>query len=118
MRLRLCQRRAAPIAGLVDEAFESLDAPELPPASEPFAILVAGIGGTGVRAGIIKVATGQPAISPYERTILEAAAKAATATGAPITDSDASLAAPVSASCARTWRMPSVSTRNVTSILT
>jgi phosphotriesterase-related protein len=44
-----------------------------------------GIGGTGVRAGIIKVATGAPAISPYERTILEAAARAAAATGAPIT---------------------------------
>jgi phosphotriesterase-related protein len=44
-----------------------------------------GIGRTGVRAGIIKVATGHPAITPYERTILEAAAKAAVATGAPIT---------------------------------
>jgi phosphotriesterase-related protein len=44
-----------------------------------------GIGRTGVRAGIIKVATGHPAISPYERTILEAAAKASAATGAPIT---------------------------------
>ena len=44
-----------------------------------------GIGSTGVRAGIIKVATGAPAISPYERTILEAAARAAVATGAPIT---------------------------------
>jgi phosphotriesterase-related protein len=47
--------------------------------------LTEGIGGTGVRAGIIKVATGAPAISPYERTILEAAASAAVATGAPIT---------------------------------
>ena len=44
-----------------------------------------GIGSTGVRAGIIKVATGIPAISDYERTILEAAAMAAVATGAPIT---------------------------------
>jgi phosphotriesterase-related protein len=44
-----------------------------------------GIGSTGVRAGIIKVATGSPAISDYERTILEAAARAAVATGAPIT---------------------------------
>jgi phosphotriesterase-related protein len=44
-----------------------------------------GIGSTGVRAGIIKVATGSPAISDYERTILEAAARAALATGAPIT---------------------------------
>jgi len=47
--------------------------------------LTEGIGSTGVRAGIIKVATGVPAISPYERTILEAAARAAVATGAPIT---------------------------------
>jgi phosphotriesterase-related protein len=44
-----------------------------------------GIGSTGVRAGSIKVATGSPAISDYERTILEAAARAALATGAPIT---------------------------------
>lgn len=44
-----------------------------------------GIGSTGVRAGIIKVATGSPAISDYERTILQAAARAAVATGAPIT---------------------------------
>jgi phosphotriesterase-related protein len=44
-----------------------------------------GIGSTGVRAGIIKVATGLPAITPYERSVLEAAAKAAVATGAPIT---------------------------------
>jgi phosphotriesterase-related protein len=44
-----------------------------------------GIGSTGVRAGIIKVATGVPAISPWERAILEAAARAAVATGAPIT---------------------------------
>ncbi len=42
------RRRATPLTGLLDEAFESLAAPELPPASEPFAILVAGIGGTGV----------------------------------------------------------------------
>ncbi len=47
--------------------------------------LTEGIGSTGVRAGIIKVATGAPAISPYERTLLEAAARAAVATGAPIT---------------------------------
>ena len=44
-----------------------------------------GIGSTGVRAGIIKVATGQPAISDYERMLLEAAAQASVATGAPIT---------------------------------
>ncbi len=44
-----------------------------------------GIGATGIRAGIIKVATGPGRISEYERQILEAAAKASVATGAPIT---------------------------------
>jgi phosphotriesterase-related protein len=44
-----------------------------------------GIGDTGIRAGIIKVATGPHAMSDYERTIFAAAAKAAVATGAPIT---------------------------------
>jgi phosphotriesterase-related protein len=44
-----------------------------------------GIGDTGIRAGIIKVATGPHAMSDYERTIFAAAAKAAIATGAPIT---------------------------------
>ncbi|NRA00864.1 MAG: phosphotriesterase-related protein [Myxococcales bacterium] len=47
--------------------------------------LTQGIGSTGVRAGIIKVATGHRAITDYERTILTAAAKAAVETGAPIT---------------------------------
>ena len=47
--------------------------------------LTEGIGGTGVKAGIIKVATGQPEITDYEKTILTAAAKAAAETGAPIT---------------------------------
>jgi phosphotriesterase-related protein len=47
--------------------------------------LTEGIGDTGIRAGIIKVATGPRAITDYERTILEAAAKASIATGAPIT---------------------------------
>jgi len=47
--------------------------------------LTVGIGETGIRAGIIKVATGSPAITPYERAILEAAAKASVETGAPIT---------------------------------
>ena len=47
--------------------------------------LTEGIGDTGIRAGIIKVATGPHAITDYERTILEAAAKASVATGAPIT---------------------------------
>jgi phosphotriesterase-related protein len=47
--------------------------------------LTVGIGDTGIRAGIIKVATGQPSISPYERNILLAAARASVETGAPIT---------------------------------
>ncbi len=47
--------------------------------------LTDGIGETGIRAGIIKVATGHGAITDYERTILEAAGKASVATGAPIT---------------------------------
>jgi phosphotriesterase-related protein len=44
-----------------------------------------GIGETGIRAGIIKVATGRAGMSDYERTIFEAAAKASRETGAPIT---------------------------------
>ena len=44
-----------------------------------------GVGETGIRAGIIKVATGPDQITDYERTVLEAAAKASVATGAPIT---------------------------------
>lgn len=47
--------------------------------------LTVGIGQTGIRAGIIKVATGMPAITPYEKSILLAAAKASVETGAPIT---------------------------------
>lgn len=47
--------------------------------------LTEGIGETGVRAGIIKVATGSPTISDYERMVLVAAAKASVETGAPIT---------------------------------
>ncbi len=47
--------------------------------------LTEGIGDTGIKAGIIKVATGAGAISDYERMLLEAAAKASVATGAPIT---------------------------------
>ena len=44
-----------------------------------------GIGSTGVRAGIIKVATGPGEMTDYERGVFEAAAKAAAVTGAPIT---------------------------------
>jgi phosphotriesterase-related protein len=47
--------------------------------------LTEGIGETGIKAGIIKVATGPGSMSDYERQIFEAAAKAAVATGAPIT---------------------------------
>jgi len=47
--------------------------------------LTEGIAGTGIRAGIIKVATGPGKMTEYERQIFEAAAKASVATGAPIT---------------------------------
>lgn len=47
--------------------------------------LTVGIGDTGVRAGIIKVATGEGQITDYEYDILSAAAAAAVETGAPIT---------------------------------
>ncbi len=43
-----------------------------------------GIGKTGVKAGVIKVATGHGAITPYEETVLKAAAKAQKETGVPI----------------------------------
>jgi phosphotriesterase-related protein len=47
--------------------------------------LTEGIGGTGVRAGIIKVATGPGEMTEYERGVFEAAARASVETGAPIT---------------------------------
>jgi phosphotriesterase-related protein len=47
--------------------------------------LTDGIGSTGIRAGIIKVATGPGTMTEYERSIFDAAAAAAVATGAPIT---------------------------------
>jgi len=47
--------------------------------------LTEGIGETGIKAGIIKVATGAPTITEYEKTLLAAAAIASTETGAPIT---------------------------------
>jgi phosphotriesterase-related protein len=47
--------------------------------------LTQGIGETGIKAGIIKVATGAPAVTEYERMLLEAAATASLETGAPIT---------------------------------
>jgi phosphotriesterase-related protein len=47
--------------------------------------LTDGIGRTGVRAGIIKVATGAGEITAYERLVFKAAAMASLATGAPVT---------------------------------
>jgi phosphotriesterase-related protein len=47
--------------------------------------LTEGIGATGIKAGIIKLATGHGRMSEYERQVFEAAAKASRATGAPIT---------------------------------
>jgi phosphotriesterase-related protein len=47
--------------------------------------LTEGIGESGIKAGIIKVATGVGEITDYEKTILQAAAKASVETGAPIT---------------------------------
>ena len=43
-----------------------------------------GIRGTGVKAGVIKVATGHGQISPYEEKVLRAAARAQKETGVPI----------------------------------
>src|SRR5207244_7508798 len=45
--------------------------------------LTDGIGDTGIKAGIIKVATGEGKITPYEELVLRAAAVAHKATGAP-----------------------------------
>jgi phosphotriesterase-related protein len=47
--------------------------------------LTEGVGETGVRAGVIKVATSAHRITPYEELVLRAAARAHRATGAPIT---------------------------------
>jgi phosphotriesterase-related protein len=47
--------------------------------------LTLGIGGTGVRAGIIKVGTGHQTLTDYEKWVFEAAARAAVETDAPIT---------------------------------
>ncbi len=47
--------------------------------------LTQGIGDTGIRAGIIKVATGEGCITDYEYEVLAAAAQASVETGAPIT---------------------------------
>lgn len=44
-----------------------------------------GVGETGIRAGVIKVATGKGQITAYEESVLRAAARAHRETGAPIT---------------------------------
>ncbi len=44
-----------------------------------------GIGSTGIRAGVIKVATGPHQVTAYERNVIIAAARVHRATGAPIT---------------------------------
>lgn len=44
-----------------------------------------GIGPTGIRAGVIKVATGPHQVTTYEKAVITAAARAHLATGAPIT---------------------------------
>lgn len=43
-----------------------------------------GIGETGIKAGAIKIATGAHQVSPYERKLVTAAARAAKATGVPL----------------------------------
>jgi phosphotriesterase-related protein len=66
--------------------FRSQFAPVLDEMAELFIReLTEGIGETGIRAGIIKVATGVGEITDHERTVLLAAAKASVETGAPIT---------------------------------
>jgi phosphotriesterase-related protein len=47
--------------------------------------LTEGVGSTGIKPGIIKVATQAHRIAPYEEMVLRAAARAAKATGTPIT---------------------------------
>ena len=47
--------------------------------------LTEGVGGTGIKAGVIKVATHAPPFTDYEKKIFRAAARASNATGAPIT---------------------------------
>ena len=46
--------------------------------------ITAGIGKTGVRAGVIKVSTDDPSISEYEQMVARAAVRAANETGVPI----------------------------------
>jgi len=46
--------------------------------------LTVGIRGSGVKAGVIKVATGDPVISDYEKTVIKAAVRVANETGVSI----------------------------------
>lgn len=46
--------------------------------------IIDGIGTTGVKAGVIKVATGDRQITPYEESVIKAAARAQKDTGVPI----------------------------------
>jgi phosphotriesterase-related protein len=46
--------------------------------------LTEGIGQTGIRAGLVKVATGSPEISAYERKLLTAGGRAAAQVGCPV----------------------------------
>jgi phosphotriesterase-related protein len=46
--------------------------------------LTEGIGASGIRAGLVKVATGAPAISEYEKKLLVAAGRAAARVGCPV----------------------------------
>jgi phosphotriesterase-related protein len=43
-----------------------------------------GVGETGIRCGVIKIATGKDVVTPYERKLLTAAARAARHTGVPL----------------------------------
>jgi phosphotriesterase-related protein len=43
-----------------------------------------GVAATGIRCGVIKIATGDGAVSEYERKVITAAARAAKATGVPL----------------------------------
>jgi phosphotriesterase-related protein len=43
-----------------------------------------GVGSTGIRPGLLKIATGKGVVSEYERKVLTAAARAAKATGVPV----------------------------------
>lgn len=46
--------------------------------------LTEGIGGTGIRAGLVKVASGEPAITPYEEKMIRAGGRAAARVGCPV----------------------------------